>query len=67
VTTFRNAKKTGMPQYFDNYKFNQGFTSMMNSFFVDIIKRLYAAMQKHTLNIKVSFDGNSNLELSELV
>ena len=31
-------------QTFDNYKYNQTFTSMMNSFFIDVIKKLYMAM-----------------------
>ena len=29
---------------YDNYKYNQTFTSMMNSFFIDVIKRIYLAM-----------------------
>jgi hypothetical protein len=30
---------------------------MMNSFYIDIIKKVYSAMQKHTIPMKLSFDG----------
>ena len=43
--------------HWDNYKYNQCFTSMMNSFYIDIIKKVYSAMQKHTIPMKLSFDG----------
>jgi len=45
--------------HYDNYKYNQSFTCMMNSFFIDIIKKVYAAMQKHTIPMRLSFDGVS--------
>lgn len=51
----------------DNYQINQCFTSMMNSFFVDIIKKVYIAMQKHTIEMEVCLDGTQSFDLKELV
>jgi len=40
---------------------------MMNSFFIDVIKKVYAAMQKHTIAMKLSLDGSNPLCLREIV
>ena len=40
---------------------------MMNSFFVDIIKKVYIAMQKHTIEMELCLDGTQTFELKDLV
>ncbi|TNV86452.1 hypothetical protein FGO68_gene11536 [Halteria grandinella] len=63
------TRKDDLVQY-DNYHLNTTFTSMMNSFFIDVLKRVYLAIVKHpqqTLEVKVCFDGDQNFSLREIV
>jgi hypothetical protein len=53
--------------HYDNFKYNQTFTSMMNSFYIDIIKKVYGAMQRHSIPMKISFDGTTHMCLQETV
>ena len=53
--------------FLDNYMVNQSFTSMMNSFFVDVIKKIYTAMQKHIIEMEICLDGSQYFELKQLV
>ena len=54
---------------YDNYKYNQTFTSVMNSFLIDVIKRVHIAMQKHpSIEFSLSFDGSASFfPLSDLL
>jgi hypothetical protein len=58
VVELKNPPSASTLIQFDNYQQNTTFTSMMSSYFIDVLKRVYLAIQKHhQIEIEVCFDG----------
>jgi hypothetical protein len=43
------------------------FTSMCNSFIIDVIKRVIPAIAKHNIEMRITFDGVQEFELRSII